>query len=136
MPPAAVRHPEVSTHRRNAARVTSHEVLHPLEKQQLLRALPLLRRRAARSALEARWREEERLAQAEAKALVGAVSASVEELAAALDGLAALQVPALLGKVEIELHHVRTAAAHLDVARAAVESFDFGTAGAAVEECD
>ncbi|MDQ1713719.1 MAG: transitional endoplasmic reticulum ATPase [Frankiaceae bacterium] len=130
------RHPEVSLYHRNAARVTSRDVLHALEKDRLVEDLPRLRRRKARPEMEALWRIEEEAAREEARAMVSLVRGPVDELAGALDSLAALRVPELLGKVDIELQHVRTARTHLDAAEDALVRLDFGAAGAEVEECE
>jgi transitional endoplasmic reticulum ATPase len=130
------RHPEVSLYRRNAARVTSHEVLHPLEKEAAVEELPRLRRRKMRPELEAQWRIAEEAARKDASELVSLVRDPVEDLYEALHQLAELRVPELLGKIEIELQHVGNARAHLDAADDALARFDFGAAGAEVEECE
>jgi transitional endoplasmic reticulum ATPase len=130
------RHPEVSLYRRNAARVTGRDVLHALEKDALVEELPRLRRRKARPEMEAGWRAEEEAARSEARGMVSLVRGPVDELHEALEALAALRVPELLGKVDIELQHVRTARTHLDAAEDALVRFDFGAAGAEVEECE
>jgi transitional endoplasmic reticulum ATPase len=134
--PSVLRHPEVSLYRRNAARVTSREVLHHLEKDALTEELPRLKRRKLRPELEARWDIEERAAREEAHTLVSLVRGPVDDLAEALGGLAALRIPELLGKVDIELQHVTSARTHLDATEDALARHDFGTAGAEIEECE
>jgi transitional endoplasmic reticulum ATPase len=133
---AASRHPEVSLYRRNAARITSCDVLHRLEKESLVEELPRLQRRKRRPDLEAGWRAEEEKARDEAHRLIEVIRGPVDDLLDALQSLADLRVPELLGKIDIELQHVRTARSHLDAARDALSGFDFGAAGAAVEESD
>ena len=130
------RHPEVVLYRRNAARLTTQHVLHALEKEAAIRGVSALRRRAARPQLEAGWAAEENRANAEATALLRLLREPVDELCGALTGLANLGVPELLGKVEVELTHVRTAISHLELAAQALATRDFGGAGAAVEEAD
>lgn len=129
-------HPEVSTYRRNAGRVTSAVVLAPREKQAMLDALPRLKRHRLRSELEAQWQREDQAARDEAQPLLRLIREPVTDLREALTGLAGLGVPELLGKVEIELQHVRAAQEHLDAAVEALKRFDFGAAGVAVDECE
>lgn len=135
-PAKPVRHPDVSMFRRNSARITARRVLHPLERDARIAEESWHRRRKAREALEAGWAEEERAAQAEATGHLTVMRASVDDLGSALEELAALSVPELLGKVEAEQQLVRSAAKHLDAAREAAAKLDFGVAGAAVEESE
>jgi transitional endoplasmic reticulum ATPase len=111
-------------------------VLHLLEKADQIAALPRLRRSKLTPELEAGWRVQEERAREDASELLRAMRGPVEDLYLALEGLASLQVPELLGKVEIELLHIRNARSHLDHAREALTEFDFGAAGAAVDECE
>src|SRR5690242_6706412 len=117
--------PEASRYRRNASRITSREVLHASEKQAAIDAQPVLKRRRAREDLEATWAEQERLAVTEAEGLLHAVRGSMDVLAKALDRLAALRHPELLGKVEEEQLRVRTARGHLERAGDALRGRDF-----------
>ena len=64
--PKRTRHPEASFYRRNASRLTTRDVLHPLEKEELIAEAPFLRRKRAREELEAAWAKEEQLACEEA----------------------------------------------------------------------
>jgi transitional endoplasmic reticulum ATPase len=131
-----MRHPEVSLFKRNASRLTTRDVLHQLEKDALVEALPRLKRRKLRPELEAGWKIEEEAARQEARSMITLVREPVDDLAEALQGLADLRIPELLGKVDIELQHVTAARGHLDVADDALSRFEFGTAGAEVEECE
>jgi transitional endoplasmic reticulum ATPase len=136
MPRPALVHPEIATYRRYAARVTSCEVLAPLEKQAVIDAIPRLRRKKLLPGLEAEWLRGEESAVREAQALLHLLREPVEALSVALAGLAALGVPELLGKVEVEMAHLRNAQDHLDSADDAIQRRDFGAAGVAVEESD
>jgi transitional endoplasmic reticulum ATPase len=126
--------PEVSLYRRHAAHVTSRPVLHPLEKEAAVAALPLLSRRRARGELETRWEAEEAAAAGETERLLRALVASTASLRDRLGALASLSVPELRGKADAEVQRVERALAHLDGARFAVTQRDFGAAGAATLE--
>jgi transitional endoplasmic reticulum ATPase len=129
-------HPEVSMFRRNADRITTATVLAPREKQAAIAALPRFKRSRMRIELEAEWQRVEHAALVDGERLLGIIRAPVEELYQALTGLADLQVPELLGKVEIELQIIRVAQSHLDAAAAALANLDFGAAGAEAEEAE
>lgn len=129
-------HPEVATFRRNAMRITSASVLAPREKQAMLDALPRLKRHRLRLELEAQWQRDEEEARAEAQTLLKLLREPVTELRAALTGLAGLGVPELLGKVEVELQHVRASQEQLGAAVEALQRLDFGAAGVAVDEAE
>ncbi len=124
---------EVSLHRRNARHVTHRRVLHAVEKQEAIAALPLLRRRSGRLALERAWDEEERVAAGEARASVLRLAEAAAAFEAALKRLALVGSPDLLGKVEPELQRVKGVTVELADAEAALDELDFGTAGAAVD---
>src|SRR4051812_24655943 len=110
----ALNHPEASLYTRHAARITNRKVLHELEKEALIAAVPRLKRKRAREEMEAAWLAEERTAQAEARDIVAAVRAPVQDVADALETLAAVRQPELLGKVEIEQLRLRNALGFLD----------------------
>ncbi|MDQ1712080.1 MAG: transitional endoplasmic reticulum ATPase [Frankiaceae bacterium] len=124
------------TYRRNAARLTRAEVLHQSEKDALVANASPLRRRKARADLGERWAAAERAARNEATDVLALLRASAERLGASLDALAAAQVPDLLGAVETEHHHVRSALDRYAEAADAVDRADFGAAGAAVDEAE
>ncbi|MDQ3916586.1 MAG: AAA family ATPase [Actinomycetota bacterium] len=124
---------ETSLYRRNARHVTDRGVLHPLEKEEAIARLPLLRRRARRTELTREWAEQERAAAADAGVSVLRLREAAAAFEAALKKLALVDAPGLLGKVEPELQRIRTVQGDLEAARAALEELDFGTAGAAVE---
>lgn len=130
------RHPEASMYRRNAARITTREVLHQIDKDAVIADIPFLKRHRARARLEAQWVEEERAAREETGRLLATIRSAVDELAGALDKLAATKVPELIGKVATEQQRVRSALTSLDEADGALNRCDFGAAGAAVEEAD
>ncbi len=136
MAPRKHRHPEASLYRRNAARITTREVIHAREKSAEIAAVPVHKRRKVRRELERVWAEEERLAQEETRALLQEIRGSVDGQAAALDRLASLKVPELMGRVETEQHRLQAAIAQLDDAAEALEKLEFGTAGQAVEEAE
>ena len=136
MSAGATRTPEASRYRRNAGRITTREVLHASEKRSEIEAAPILKRKRVREELEARWAEQERLAATEAEGVLHTVRGSLDLLAKALERLAGLRHPELLGKVEEEQLRVRTARAHLDDAAAGIRERDFGAAGMAVEEAE
>jgi transitional endoplasmic reticulum ATPase len=108
-------------------------VLHAVEKQEAIAALPLLRRRSGRLALERAWDEEERVAAGEARASVLRLAEAAAAFEAALKRLALVGSPDLLGKVEPELQRVKGVTVELADAEAALDELDFGTAGAAVD---
>jgi transitional endoplasmic reticulum ATPase len=134
--PAAVVHPEVLVYRRNASRVTDRQVLAPREKDDQVAALPRMKRARLAAELQVGWQQEEGAAATDADALLRLLREPIEDFHDALTGLADLRVPELLGKVEVELQHLRLAKGHLDVANDAIERGDFGAAGAAVDECE
>lgn len=133
--PSRGRHPEASLYRRNAARITGREVLHPLEKKIELAKIPAFRR-GARKELANSWLEDERFAAQETTPLLESIRESVQELGAALDALEAVRVPELLGPIETEQQRVQVATSHLDEATEALEENDFGRAGGAIEEAE
>lgn len=124
---------EIALYRRNARHLTDRAVLHPREKAEAIGSLPLLRRRAARADLEQRWAGEERSAAADASLSLMRLDEAAAAFDSALRGLAALDTPALRGKVEPELQRVRAVGNELEAARSALEELDFGGAGAAVD---
>ena len=130
------RNPEASLYRRNAARITTREVLHASDKQAKVAEAPALRRHAVRKQLEAEWAEQERVALHDTGLLLTTIRTSVEDLSGALDKLAALRAPELMGKVETEQHRVKAALGSLADAAAALGRGDFGAAGSAVEEAE
>jgi SpoVK/Ycf46/Vps4 family AAA+-type ATPase len=129
-------HPEVSLFRRNAARLTTRSLLHESEKQEQIAAAPRFRRNQVRAELEAAWRAEETAALEDARPVIELLRGSITELDEALELLATQRLPELLGKVEAEQLRVRTAGNQLHAADEALAHFDFGTAGAAVEEAE
>jgi len=130
-----VRRPEVSLYRRNAAFLTTREVLHPTEKEAAIAAVSPLKRKKARVQLEDAWRAEEQLATREALPPIDAVRDSAEMLVESLRRLEELSIPELRGKVEAETLRVDRALASLAAAREAlVGQPNFGAAGGAVNE--
>jgi SpoVK/Ycf46/Vps4 family AAA+-type ATPase len=125
--------PEVSRYRRNAALITTEHVLHPLEKQQQIEAIPRLRRKKATAPLEQGWQEVERRAAREAETLIGLLRRSADGLSEALAELAGLKQSELLGKVEAEQLRVNAVTQQLNLASEALAVLDFGEAGSAVE---
>jgi transitional endoplasmic reticulum ATPase len=126
--------PEVSLYKRNAAYITTRAVLHPLEKEQEIQQLPLLKRKQLRAGLESTWDNEERAAQQEASSVIDELFGAVTELDAALQALSDLKLRDLLGKVDGEQQRLRAVRAHLEGARESLRQRDFGEAGAAVDE--
>lgn len=134
-PARKARHPEASLYKRNAARITERDVLHALDKKAELDVLSPVRR-GARRQLRETWETEERVASDETATLLDEMRGSVEALESALEALAALKVPELIGGVETEQHRVRAALVHLHDAQEALQRADFGAAGAAAEEAE
>ena len=124
---------EAGLYRRHARFVTTEPVQHASEKEAALKALPRRTRREESEALEAEWRRTEEKARAEGEAALSAHRQAAARLRSALEEVAALQLRALLGRVEEELETVRLAEAHLDSALAALARGDFGAAGVEAE---
>lgn len=131
---AGVRRPEVSLYKRNASHITTTEVLHPLEKEAEIDAAPRLKRRKLQETLEAKWKEDESRAAAEAAPPIESLKRSAEALGSALEELAALRLPELLGKVEAQQLRVKNALTALGNAGQALSKRDFGAAGSATDE--
>jgi SpoVK/Ycf46/Vps4 family AAA+-type ATPase len=129
-------HPEATLYRRHAARVTTRVVFHAVEKEAEIAAIPRLKRRRLRDDLEGQWLADERAAQVDARAVLLALLDPIADVASALESLAAVRLPDLLGKVEVEQLRLTNALGFLDAAEDAVDRFDFGAAGAAVDECE
>jgi transitional endoplasmic reticulum ATPase len=127
---------EVVAYRRNAARLTRVAVPHETEKAAAVARVPALRRRKARVELEAEWAALERQAATESAQVLLVLRAAAERLGASLERLIETQVPDLLGAVESEHHHVRTALDHYGEAEEALRRNDFGAAGAAAENAE
>ena len=125
--------PEVALYRRNAAHVTDERVLHDLEKRAEIAALPLLKRARMRAGLEEAWDAAEARAASTAEELLRALGAAAERMGTALDALAALEIPELLGKVDAEQQRAAAARSRIEAARDALAERDFGAAGAAVD---
>jgi transitional endoplasmic reticulum ATPase len=123
----------VAAYHRDASVLVATPVLHPSEREQRIGATPLLRRRKARADLTERWAREDRAAAVEAARLLDALGDAGRDLRSAVQGLAGLGRPELLGKVEGELLRLDKAAGHLSVAAEALGQCDFGAAGAAAE---
>ena len=130
------RNPEIAAYRRSAARITTREVLHRLEKDARIASVSFPKRRKARDRFGIEWQTEERQAAEEAGGVVGALARSAALLAESLDGLASLKLPELLGKVEAEQLRARTARTYLESATEGVDAGDFGSAGSAVEKAE
>jgi transitional endoplasmic reticulum ATPase len=131
-----VHRPEATLYRRNASRLTSVDVLHPVEKEAAIAALPALKRRKLRVELERQWAAVEASARDEATVVVGQLRESATDLAGALEELAATNTPELLGKVETAIAKVRSGLSELDEADAHLTAGDFGAAGTAVEHAE
>lgn len=132
----ASRNPDVLHYRRHAARLTSATVLHPAEKQAAIAAIPRLRRRQAKTALETAWYADEQAARDEAVKVLALLRQSVEDVADGFERLVAARIPDLLGKAEGELKHAQAALGKLVDAEEALDRLDFGTAGTAVEAAE
>ena len=130
------RDPAAAAYRRNAARITTADIVAPGEKERLIAAEPAWRRRKTRLELEAQWEAVERAAAVDAGSLVDDIAASVEALNSALDELSNADVPELRGIVRNQIGRLKAAHVELDKAREALGQLDFGSAGAAVEESD
>jgi transitional endoplasmic reticulum ATPase len=128
------RRPEISLYKRNAGHLTSHPILHPLEKEAAVEHLPLRKRKKALDELEATWSVEETAAAEEAAALVADLKDAALVLGASLERLVELKAPELLGKVEAQQLRVGTAIVAIDSALDALDKRDFGAAGAAADE--
>jgi transitional endoplasmic reticulum ATPase len=129
------RRPEVSLYKRNATHITSHQVLHELEKQAEIEALPFLKRKQLRANLEAKWAAEEASAVGGALEVVDELLGVAKDLSGSLDALAALKIPDLLGKVEGEQLRLSGVQTQLEAAHESLKGpRDFGAAGAAVDE--
>jgi transitional endoplasmic reticulum ATPase len=130
------RHPDATLYRRHAAHVTSRAVLHALDKQAVIDAVPRWHRKSRRLECEAEWAAEEKLAHDEAAEIIRVLRGPITDLETALGELAAVGAAELLGKVEAEQLRLRAALTHLDSADEAASRGDFGAAGAAVEDCE
>jgi transitional endoplasmic reticulum ATPase len=128
--------PRVNNYRRLAAAVTAVPLLHPVEKQAAVDALPIWRRRKDRSVLEADWLAHEQQARTEAGEVIAAFEHAAEALGGGLGQLSSLRRPRLFGKVEEEQTRVQRSAARLTEARTAVAAGDFAAAGKAVQEAE
>lgn len=127
------RRPEVSLYHRNARHITDRRVLHQFEKDAEIAAAPFLKRKKLQAEFEARWREEEtEVAEEALQALIG-LEGAMDALDQSFAELAALRLPELLGKVEAEQLRVRNARAHVETAKQALTTRDFGAAGAATD---
>src|SRR5579859_6436743 len=120
------RNPEAVAYRRNAARLTSLEVLCRSEKEELIAKAPPLRRRRARADFESGWASAEAAAAAEASEVLAILTEAAVLLGESLEALVGAQAPELLGAAETEHHHVRTALDCYAEAEAALERRDFG----------
>ena len=127
------RRPEISLYKRNAAHITGVEVLHPLEKEAEIVALPYFKRKKLQPALEAQWQEQERTAADEAGTILKAIQSAIDDLADALEKLADLRASGLIGKVEAEQLRLRDARTQLESAQEYLKQGDFGNAGAGAE---
>jgi transitional endoplasmic reticulum ATPase len=128
--------PRVNTYRRLAAAVTTVPLLHPVEKQAAVDAIPFLRRRKERPVLEAGWLAREQEARGQADEVIGAIERAATALGDALGQLATLRRPRLFGKVEEEQTRVQRSLSRLGEARAAVSAGDFAAAGKTVKEAE
>jgi SpoVK/Ycf46/Vps4 family AAA+-type ATPase len=125
--------PEISLYRRTAAHITTRKVLHPLEKEAAISAVPFFRRKRVKAQLEAEWHREESAAAREATRLIEVLREAVDALSASLEELGGLKLPELLGKVEGEQIRVKNAHTQISSALGALQQRDFGAAGAAVD---
>lgn len=127
-----VRRPEVSLYRRNAAYITEATVLHELEKEAEIVALPRLKRKKIAVELRARWAREEEHAAREARELVEELGGAAAALRESFQRLAGLNIPELRGKVDAQRQRVDQARSRIESAFSALEQRDFGDAGGAV----
>lgn len=130
----APRHPEISLYRRNSAHITQRRVLHPIEKEAEIHALPFRGRKKAVHELDASWRREEAAAAEEALPLLEGLKGAAQALGASLDRLSSVRVPELLGKIEVQQVRVGAALTAIDSALVVLRNGDFGAAGAAADE--
>lgn len=128
------RRSEIAIYRRNAAQVTARRVLHPLEKEEQLEAVPLLRRKSAIEELKRAWNEQEVLAAEEVVALLEPLREATGAMLDSLTKLADLRIPELIGKVEAQQARVQRGLGFIDSALSAAQAHDFGAAGASAEE--
>ncbi|MDQ1713273.1 MAG: transitional endoplasmic reticulum ATPase [Frankiaceae bacterium] len=124
---------EVALYHRHAAVLTSVRVLHDVEKQAEVDAVPRLKRKKAREQLDATWEADEQRAATAASVLVRQLRDAATTLDDALATLSSVGRPELLGKVEAERLGVQRARAELETAATALEQRDFGTAGASAD---
>ncbi|MGH2753168.1 MAG: AAA family ATPase [Actinomycetota bacterium] len=129
----ANRRPEVSLYRRNTAHITARRLLHPLEKQEAIEALPFRKRKKAEDALRAEWATEEGTAAEESRSLMAELRTTTDAMDAALQRLVELAIPELLGKVEAQQARVAAARSGIDSAFEALDKGDFGAAGLAAD---
>lgn len=123
------RRAETSLYRRNTRFITSRELLAPAEKEATIAALPRRQRKTAAAELEATWAAEEEQLAREGIEFLEPLKEAAEALDQALEPLAALKIPELLGKVEDEQSRVQGAASEIATAIGALRQRDFGTAG-------
>lgn len=124
---------EIALYRRNARQITDREILAPAEKAALIEAVPKKQRQTRASELQAGWAAEEEEAVREVIPLLEPLKEACTALDKALEPLASLKVPELLGKVEDEQTRVRTAHSEIATAVHALSKHDFGTAGGSTE---
>src|SRR3954452_22726454 len=100
---------EVARYHRDAAVLSTAQLLHPSEKAAELESLPRMKRKKLAPPLEAEWAKVEAAAAEEAVERLARPRDVAAALSAALGDLAALGRPELLGKAETELTRVRAA---------------------------
>lgn len=131
---STTRKPEVALYKRNAMHITKRSVLHSVEKEAEIEALPLRKRKKVAEELHAKWQEQEAQAAAEAQEAISALEVAGHAMDDALGRLGALAIPELLGKVDDQQVRVRNALTAIQASLQAVERCDFGAAGAAADE--
>src|SRR5258708_4626618 len=114
--------PRLSEFRRLIATVSHAEVIHPLEKDELLSHYPIWRRSAARQDLRRQWEATEDQARPDIDRLVLAYESATAELDEALKGLQASTKVNIHGKISDERTRVVRVRSNLAETRAAAQA--------------
>jgi SpoVK/Ycf46/Vps4 family AAA+-type ATPase len=128
--------PRVTQYRRMAGLVTGVAVLHETEKEALIAAHPVWKRKNARLQLQAEWKEQEQGAATEVGELIALYDEAITTLETALDGIKQVAPIRIQGKVADERIRLRRARSGLNELRASVDQGDFGAAGRGIVDMD
>ena len=132
----AARDPRVVQYHRQAAVLTHAGLLHPLEKESALGAIPVWRRKAARQELESQWEAVEAQAAAEADGLITRYEDATAQLDRALDRLRTVVHVRLRGKVMDEKTRLARTRTLLGEVRQFMQQRDVGGAGRSMQAAD